>query len=297
MEILFTGHEYKDTDMKIGVIGVGRFGLFHCQKYAILKGTELVGIYDSSIHRSKEVAQKLGTWCYSSVDLLIDEVDAVSIATPTVTHFEYARKALLAGVHVFVEKPIAATVAEAEELVCTAEERNLVLQVGHIERFNEALLRASRVIADPKSITSLRTCQYNGRCRDVCVVLDLMIHDLDIVLSYFGQWTKITAEGKKYYDDQWDYVRAVLEFSSGRVAELQANRNALTDERYMSFHCDSEPPININFHQKSNDALMEEVKDFIGSIDKGRRPKVSGADGLLALRAALEIKKGVERNV
>ena len=283
--------------MRVGVIGVGRFGRFHCQKYNLLKDHELYGLYDFCWSTAKSVQDEVGAYAFPKVDDLIIEVDAVSIATPTVTHFEYARKALLAGVHVFVEKPIAATIAEAEELVCTAKERNLVLQVGHIERFNESLIRATKTIADPVSITSLRTCKYNGRCRDVCVVLDLMIHDLDIILSYFGQWTKITAEGKKYYDDQWDYVRAMVEFGNRRVAVLQANRNALTDERHMSFHCDAEPPINVDFHQKSNDALLEEVKDFVRSIEEGGRPKVSGADGLLALRAALEIKKGAEQNV
>lgn len=280
--------------MRVGVIGVGRFGTFHCQKYSSFKKTELVGVYDTCHFTSKQIARHLNCNYYCTVEELLEKVDAVSIATPTVTHFEYARKALKKGVHVFVEKPITSTLIEAEELVKLAEDKNLVLQVGHIERFNEALIRASKIIADPKSITSLRTCQYNGRCRDVCVVLDLMIHDLDIVISYFGQWDNIEAYGKKYYDDQWDFVRATMSFGGRRSAILQANRNALTDERLMSFHCDSEPPININFHQKSNDALMEEVKDFIDSIDKGRRPFVSGADGLLALRAALEIKKGVE---
>ena len=280
--------------MRVGVIGVGRFGTFHCKKYKSFNETELVGVYDSCHFTSKQVARHLDCNYYCTVDDLLEKVDAVSIATPTVTHFEYVRKALDKGVHVFVEKPITATLLEAKHLVKLAEEKKLVLQVGHIERFNEALIRVSKIVADPKSITSLRTCQYNGRCRDVCVVLDLMIHDLDIVISYFGKWTKITAEGKKYYDDQLDYVRAIIEFGDNKVAVLQANRNALTDERLMSFNCDSEPPININFHQKTNDALMEEIKDFISSIREGRRPKVSGADGLLALRAALEIKKGVK---
>ena len=280
--------------MRVGVIGVGRFGRFHCEKYKSLKFDKLQGVYDYNWQGSNTVALDMKCTPYPNVDDLLSDVDAVSIATPTVTHFEYARKALLRGVHVFVEKPITATIEEAEELVDLSEEKGVVLQVGHIERFNEALIRVSKIVADPKSITSLRTCQYNGRCRDVCVVLDLMIHDLDIVISYFGKWTKITAEGKKYYDDQLDYVRAIIEFGDNKVAVLQANRNALTDERLMSFNCDSEPPININFHQKTNDALMEEVKDFIGSIREGRRPKVSGTDGLLALKAALEIKKGVE---
>lgn len=280
--------------MRVGVIGVGRFGLFHCNKYHALEGVEFIGGYDCSHQSSKAMASSLGSVCYTDVDYLLDEAEAVSIATPTVTHFEYARKALLRGVHVFVEKPITATIAEAEELIKIAEEKDLVLQVGHIERFNEALIRAKNNIANPMSISSLRTCQYNGRCRDVCVILDLMIHDLDIIISYFGQWDKITAEGKKYYDEQWDYVRAIMDFGGKRSAILQANRNALTDERLMSFNFDAEPPININFHQKTNDALMEEVKEFISNIREGRRPTVSGEDGLSALKAALEIKKGVE---
>lgn len=284
--------------MRVGVIGVGRFGAFHCEKYSKLG--VLYGVHDCSDVAIKEAVNKFSpkanhvNHCYIDANHLIAEVDAVSIATPTVTHFEYARKALRAGKHVFVEKPITATVEEAEELVALAEEKNLVLQVGHIERFNEALIRAERHIANPMSISSLRTCQYNGRCRDVSVVLDLMIHDLDIILSYFGQWESIKAEGKKYYDDQWDLVWADIDFGRSRTARLQANRNALTDERLMSFNFDAEPPININFHQKTNDALMEEVKDFIGSIKEGRKPKVSGTDGLLALKAALEIMKGVE---
>ena len=253
----------------------------------------MCGIYDSDWNVTRKVATKLGVNPFVSANDLLDSVDAVSIVTPTVTHFYYARKALTRGVHVFVEKPITTTITEAEELVDLAYKNDLVLQVGHIERFNEALLRADKSITDPISITSLRTCQYNGRCRDVDVVLDLMIHDIDIILSYFGEWIEIEARGSKYFDDHWDNVTANILFSKGRTALLLADRNALTDERLMSFNFYSEPPININFHQKSNDALMEEVKDFIGSIVVGRSPKVTGADGLLALKAALEIREGI----
>ena len=121
-----------------------------------------------------------------------------------------------------------------------------------------------------------------------------MIHDLDIILSYFGEWEKIEeVRGRKHFDDHLDEVYARLMFKKGHIAELQANRNSLTDDRLMSFNFKTEPPININFHQKSNDALMDEVIEFVNSIYKNRRPKVSGADGLLALKAALEIQKGV----
>jgi predicted dehydrogenase len=198
------------------------------------------------------------------------------------------------GVHVFVEKPMCTSVVEAEELVSLAEEKGLVLQVGHIERFNESFIKNDPFIIDPLVILASRTCVYNGRCRDVCVVLDLMIHDLDIVLHYMGPWKSIKSKGRvSNKDGGLDQAFVNIEFDNGRVAELRANRNALVDERFMVFQFDSEPPIYVDFHEKKNDALMDEVIDFIGSVKSGRSPKVTGHDGLLVIKAAHEIKEGI----
>ena len=280
--------------MRFGVIGTGRFGLFHCQKYSKLNS--LVGIFDVDPIRATQVSKQFGCSQFASSDSLLDHVDAVSICTPTTTHFLFARQALTRHTHVFVEKPIATTVEQAQELIDLAAMNNLVLQVGHIERFNESFTRAENLIIDPITISAIRTCAYNGRCMDVDVVLDLMIHDLDIIAYYFGEPESIEVEEIMWYPGKLNGVKARLMFPGGRMAEVEANRAAMMDDRYMSFNFRSEPPIHINFHQKSNDALMEEVKDFRSSIDRGSKPKVSGTDGLLALKLANAIR-GKLKNV
>jgi predicted dehydrogenase len=278
--------------MRFGVIGTGRFGAFHCEKYSKLNS--LVGTFDVDPTRAIQVSKKFDCSNFASSDSLLDHVDAVSICTPTITHFLFAREALTRYTHVFVEKPIATTVKQAKQLINLAEMNDLVLQVGHIERFNEAFTRAEPLIINPITISATRTCAYNGRCQDVDVVLDLMIHDLDIIAYYFGEPESIQVEEIVGYPGKLNGVKARLLYSDNRMAEVEANRAALIDERLMSFNFNNEPPININFHQKSNDALMEEVKDFISSIDKGSKPKVSGTDGLLALKMANAIRERVK---
>lgn len=274
--------------LKIGVIGLGRFGQLHCSKYHDLPTTELVGVYDCDDLLSRATSIDFRCKDFHSSNDLLKEVDAVSIVTPTVTHFEYGRQALLRGVHVFMEKPLATTFAEGEELVALAKEKGLVLQVGHIERFNEALVKHKKLLINPTYVSAIRTCNNNGRCRDVCVVLDLMIHDLDIILSCLGEYDSVEAEGDE------NKVVAYLTFKDGAIAKLIADREAPFDQRSILFDFQVDPMILVDFHKKSNDALLDEVKDFAGSIKNGVSPQVSGTDGLLALKAAIAIKEGVK---
>lgn len=271
--------------IRIGVIGLGRFGQFHCQKYKSLTDHKLVGVYDCNDLLSRQTSLNYNCNDFKSCNSLLKEVDAVSVVTPTVTHFEYVRRALLQGVHVFVEKPLASSPMEASELVALAEEKNLILQVGHIERFNGELLRLNPEI--PQHVDATRACDNNGRCRDVCVVYDLMIHDLDIILSYFGKWTEVVAGG------DINRVIANIKFNEGRTAKVVADRDSLFEERTMEFFYIDKEPIVVDFHRKKNDSLMEEVRNFIGSIINGSRPVVSGSDGLLAIELAEEIRKGI----
>lgn len=271
--------------IRIGVIGLGRFGQFHCQKYKSLTDHKLVGVYDCSDLLSRQTSIDFNCKDFKSSHSLLKEVDAVSVVTPTVTHFEYVRRALLQGVHVFVEKPLASSPMEAGELVALAEEKNLVLQVGHIERFNGELLRLNP--DPPQHINATRTCDNNGRCRDVCVVYDLMIHDLDIILNYFGKWEEVKAAG------DINRAMATIRFPNRRTAKVIADRESLFDERLMEFFYSGKDPVLVDFHKKKNDALMDEIRNFIGSIVNDSSPKVSGSAGLLAIQLAEEIRKGI----
>ena len=275
------------NDLKIGVIGLGRFGQFHCEKISGLEDGRLYGVYDTSDLLTIQTAKHFDCIPFGTPDSLLDLVDAVSVVSPTVTHFEYIKKALRRDVHVFVEKPITATCVEGREAVRLARERQLVLQVGHIERFNEALVGKQNVIVDPLCANAIRTCGDNRRCKDVCVIFDMMIHDIDIMLHHFGDWKEVDATGDE------DKVVATVGFGDRREAVLMANRLGTMDTRRTIFHFMSEPPITVDYHQKSNDALKEELQDFVDAITQGRNPLVTGEDGLRAIELAEAIREEV----
>lgn len=275
------------TELNVGVVGLGRFGQFHCEKISKLPGVKLRGVYDTNFRTTVETAKKYDCLPFTDFDSLLHSVHAVSVVTPTVTHFEYIRKALLRNRHVFVEKPLTASYLEGEEVVQLAIDKNLLLQVGHIERFNGELVKMDRDVAAPVHASALRTCADNGRCKDVCVVFDMMIHDIDILLHYLGDWVEVCAKGCA------DKVVAAVEFENGKDAVMVADRNHQMDVRRTIFQFDSEPPVTVNYHNKTNDALMDEWKDFRDSLINGRSPKVTGADGLRAIQLAEEIVRGV----
>jgi len=211
--------------LKVGVVGVGHLGKLHTKMFGLIDNCELIGVYDSDSEKSLSVAEEFKTKGYSSIDDLLKETNAVSIAATTSAHYELAMKALDFDNHVFIEKPITATIEEAEKLVELAEQKKLNLQVGHIERFNPGLLAIESYIKDPKFIQSDRLAPFNPRGTDVAVVLDLMIHDIDIILSLVkSHVVDVVANGVEVVSDNIDIANARIEFENGAVANVTASR-------------------------------------------------------------------------
>jgi predicted dehydrogenase len=211
--------------IKIGVIGTGHLGKLHTKMFKQIDSCELMGIFDANPDQSKAVSDEFGIKAFSSIDYLLQQVDAVSIAATTSAHYELAKKCFDSNIHVFIEKPITATIEEGEELVKISNEKNLNLQVGHIERFNPGLVSLEAYINNPKFIQSDRLAQFNPRGTDVAVVLDLMIHDIDIILSLVkSDVTKIDASGVAVVSDHIDIANARIVFENGAVANVTASR-------------------------------------------------------------------------
>ena len=211
--------------LKVGVIGTGHLGKLHTKMFTELINCELVGIYDSNSEQAKNVSEEYKVSAANSIDELLDKVDAVSIAAITSAHYEIAKKCFEHGIHVFVEKPITATIPQAEELVKISNEKKLNLQVGHIERFNPALVTMERYMLEPKFIQTDRLAQFNPRGTDVAVVLDLMIHDIDIILSLVKSEVKdVQANGVAIVSDNLDIANARIQFENGAVANVTASR-------------------------------------------------------------------------
>jgi predicted dehydrogenase len=211
--------------LKVGVIGTGHLGKLHTKMFKSIENCELIGIYDSNSEQAELVSQEFSVSKASSVDELLKKVDAVSIAATTIAHHELAKKCFENGIHVFIEKPITATIKEAEELVELSEKKNHNLQVGHIERFNPALVAMEKYIEEPRFIQTDRLAQFNPRGTDVAVVLDLMIHDIDIILSLIKSDVKeVQANGVAVVSDHLDIANARLQFENGAVANVTASR-------------------------------------------------------------------------
>ncbi len=211
--------------LNVGVIGVGHLGKLHTKMFKSIENCELAGVYDTNPETSKSVAEEFQTKSFDSLDDLLAVTQAVSIAATTSAHYQLAKKAFASDNHVFIEKPITATIDEAEDLVRISNEKKLNLQVGHIERFNPGLLALEHYITDPKFIQSDRLAQFNPRGTDVAVVLDLMIHDIDIILSFIKSPVKnIEANGVEVVSDHIDIANARIQFENGAVANVTASR-------------------------------------------------------------------------
>jgi predicted dehydrogenase len=211
--------------LKIGVIGTGHLGKLHVKMFKQISECEVTGIYDSNSQTAKDVALEFNTKAFDSLDNLLDEIQAASIAVSTTAHHEIAKRCMEKGVHVFVEKPITASISEAEELVQISSDRKLNLQVGHIERFNPAIISLEKYILEPLFIQTDRLAQFNPRGTDVAVVLDLMIHDIDIILSLIKSEVKnIDANGVAVVSNNLDIANARIEFENGAVANVTASR-------------------------------------------------------------------------
>ncbi len=223
-----------DKNIKVGVIGVGHLGSLHAKIYAEIPAATFVGVFDVDVRKAKEAAGQFSVRAFESAEALFAEVNAVSIATVTSKHFEVAKQALNAGVHVLIEKPITQTIAEADELIKLAGTRGCLIQVGHIERFNPAILALESYTLKPLFIESHRLAQFNPRGTDVAVVLDLMIHDIDIILSLVqSPVASIDANGVAVVSDSVDIANARLKFQNGCVANVTASRISQNKMRKM----------------------------------------------------------------
>ena len=302
-----------DRVVRAGVVGVGALGRHHARVWADLPGAILVGVHDSDDVRASEVAARHGCRAYPDLDSLLADVDAVSVAVPTVAHHAVATQALQAGRDVLVEKPIAATLAEADALVACAAERGRILQVGHIERFNpatEALLRAGR---GARFVEVHRLGSFSPRSLDVDVVLDLMVHDLDIVMALDGsEPVQIEAVGVPVLTPKVDIANARLRFASGLIANVTASRVSLEKVRkfrvfaprtYVSADFTAReaqvytleadggaPRISMGrFGDKDREPLRLQIESFAKAVAERSPAAVSGEDGRRALALALTI--------
>ena len=219
--------------LKIGVLGVGHLGKIHLNCLSMIEGLfEVTGFFDPDKGHSEEASARFGLKRFEDLDELLDAVDVVDIVTPTVMHFDLAQRAMRKGKHLFIEKPVTQTVAQAEELIRLQKELNLVVQIGHVERFNPALLSLGNLPVRPMFIEAHRLALFNPRGTDVSVVLDLMIHDLDIVLSMVdSEVVSIFASGVAVVSETPDICNARLEFANGCVANLTASRISLKQMR------------------------------------------------------------------
>ena len=303
--------------VRVGVIGVGHLGYHHARIYNALPDVTLEGIVDPDAERTAKVAGEFSTKVYDSPDaLLAAGVDAVSIAAPTTHHFSLAMQALAAGVDVLVEKPMAATLTEAAALVENAAKRERLLQVGHVERFNGAVIALREGIAAPKFVECHRLSPYPKRSTDISVVHDLMIHDLDIVLALDGSEVKsLDAVGVSVFSDTEDIANARIRFASGCVANLTVSRVSIERMRkirifepnaYVSTDYSAQevlvyrkkpgplPPntdpmslITVDaLPVKKEEPLRLELESFIRCVKERTRPEVAGEDGLRALELA-----------
>lgn len=267
--------------LNVGIIGTGHLGKIHTKLIKEVMRAELIGVYDIDSNVSKVVAEELGTTSYDSLDTFLDRIDAVSIVATTSAHYDLIKKAFEKNVHVFVEKPITSTIEQAEEVVKIAEEKSLKLQVGHIERFNSALLSLEKYHLDPKFIQTDRLAQFNPRGTDVAVVLDLMIHDIDIILSLIkSKVREVRASGVAVVSDNIDIANARIAFENGAVANVTASRISQKKMRKMRmFQKDSYISVDFNsgvsevFRLISpNDMNMEHFLSF-GEIGIGENKK------------------------
>ncbi len=224
----------KMNEVKVGVIGVGHLGKLHTKLYADVRQATLMGIYDTDAKQATLVGQELGCDVYRDLNALLADVDAVNIVTPTTTHHEVALRALKAGKHVFLEKPLTATEEEARELIALGHEKKLKIQVGHIERFNGAVQSLAGVRLRPVFIEAHRLAQFNPRGTDVAVILDLMIHDLDLILHLVNsEPVKVAASGVSVVSPSVDIANARIEFANGCVANVTASRISAKKMRKM----------------------------------------------------------------
>ena len=253
------------TTLRIGILGAGHLGKFHIQQAKEIEGLELVGFYDPDKEKVKQTEKDLGVRGFSTMEELIEQVDIVDVVTPTLSHFDCASMALRNFKHVFIEKPITNTIEEARVLLNLVQEAKVKVQVGHVERFNPAFLVAKDHIKNPQFIETHRLAEFNPRGTDVSVVLDLMIHDIDIILSVVKcPVKKISASGVAVVSDTPDIANARLEFVNGCVANITASRISLKNMRKSRFF-QRDAYISVDFLEKKCEIVT--MTDVVGEPD------------------------------
>lgn len=306
------------TAVRTGVVGVGYLGQFHAEKYSRNTRSVLAGVVDTEPGRASLVAEKVRVMPYQSVEELFGKVDALSIVVPTVFHYQVAKQCLERGIHLLIEKPIAETLAQADELVALADRKGLVLQVGHIERFNPAVRTVKTLLRSPRYIQAERSAPFTVRCTDVNVVLDLMIHDLDIVCDLAGsEPVSVSSAGASIITGEIDTATARIVFRNGCVADVTASRISNEKKRllrvfdsgslYVADYQSQQALIsrrrNDDFPElvaeplatERRDTLADEIDAFLVSVRDGVPPAVSGADGRRALALARLVTNSIEQ--
>jgi predicted dehydrogenase len=318
--------------LPIGVIGVGSLGFHHARILREVAGARMVGVHDSNAERAASVAAELGVRAFAGVEELLDEVEAAIVAVPTVEHHRVAMQALDRGVHLLIEKPLATTLEQADEIVARAAERGLLVATGHVERFNAAVRAAEQYVRSPRFVESHRLAPFNPRGTDVAVVLDLMIHDIDLVLSLVrAPVTQVDAVGVPVLTPSVDIANARLRFEGGAVANITASRVSRERMRkirlfqpsgYLSLDLaagtgeflriregvvlgssGSEMPQlseiveRVELGGDGKEPLRAELESFVAAVHGDGKLVVSGEDGRRALAVALDIVQRSEEHV
>ena len=321
--------------LKVGVLGAGHLGKIHLRLLQQSEKYELVGFYDENPENAEKIAKEFGYKRFTTIATLIHAVDVIDIVTPTLSHYKCARVAIKSGKHVFIEKPISNTVEEAEEIIALANEYNIKGQVGHVERFNPAFKATKHMIENPMFIETHRLAEFNPRGTDVPVVLGLMIHDIDAILSVVNSKVKnISASGVAVISDTPDIANAKIEFENGCVANLTASRISLKNMRKSRFF-QKDAYISVDFLEKKcevvrmkdapevpgdfdmilqnaegvkkqiyfanpdvvqNNAILDELETFADAITNNTAPIVTLGDGTEALRVAYMIIDSMNGN-
>jgi len=321
--------------IKTGVIGVGHLGKEHARVLAKLPDAELTGVYDTDHTRARQIAEQYQCTAFNTVEDLLHSVEALIIASPTLTHYTYGKLGIAAGKHVFIEKPISNNLQDAQRLVSLAKKHKVKVQLGHIERFNPAIIAIADILDNPLFIEANRIAPFTPRGADVSVVTDLMIHDIDIILSLVkSPVKKVTAVGIPVLTSDIDIANAKIEFKNGAMANITASRIALKRERKIRFF-QKTAYISLDYQDKSalivrkkpeideimqnimktsktpqpsqiyeteelktqeKEPLEAELEHFINTIIYDKRPVVNAEDGCEALRIAIRIIADIEKH-
>ena len=310
--------------VRVAVVGVGYLGKFHAEKYSQMRNVDLVGVVDTDPLKAQEIANQVNTSAFTRYNQLFGKVDAVSIAVPTPMHYAVGHDFLNHDVDVLIEKPMTTSLVEADQLIETAESRGLILQVGHLERFNPAAVALQGIVTRPLFIEAHRLSLYKDRNMDVSVVLDLMIHDIDLILNFVqAEVESIHAAGAPVICEHVDIANVRLEFENGCVANVTASRVSVKNQRKIRiFQTDTYISVDFVNHEiivigpsedasdplipgldikqlsfSKADALEEELAAFITAVSSRQAPQVSGRAGRKALTIALDIMDQIQQRL